>query len=67
MPPALTLLYVSIICFVGASMFAAVERLELNPHLALIFKCAILAAGRAAIAKQLLPWRSYLDGDWDHL
>jgi len=55
MPPALSLLNVSIICFVGASMFAAVERLEPNRRLAIVFKCAILAAGGAAIANQLLP------------
>jgi hypothetical protein len=30
------------------SLFTSVERLELNPCLALIFKCATLAAGGAA-------------------
>ena len=40
---------------VGAFLFAAVERLEPNRRFAIIFKCAILAAGEAVIAKQLLP------------
>jgi hypothetical protein len=48
-------LYVLAICFTGAFLFVAVERLEPNRHFALVFKCAILAAGGAAIASQLLP------------
>jgi hypothetical protein len=32
-----------------------VEWLEPSPRLAIVFKCAILAAGGAAIANQLLP------------
>jgi hypothetical protein len=51
----LALLYVSAIIFVAAFLFAAVEWLEPNRRLAIVFKCAILAAGGAAIAKQLLP------------
>jgi hypothetical protein len=48
-------LYVSIIILVAAILFEAVGRLEPNRRLAIIFKCAILAAGGAVIAKQLLP------------
>jgi hypothetical protein len=55
MTAALTSLYASAIILVAAFLFAAVEWLEPNPRLAIVFKCAILAAGGAAIAKQLLP------------
>lgn len=48
-------LYIAAIILVAALLFAAVERLEPNHRLAIVFKCAILAAGGAAIAKQLLP------------
>jgi hypothetical protein len=48
-------LYIAAIILVAALLFAAVERLEPNYRLAIVFKCAILAAGGAAIAKQLLP------------
>ena len=48
-------LYVSIIILVAAFLFEAVGRLEPNRRLAIVLKCAILAAGGAAIAKQLLP------------
>jgi hypothetical protein len=48
-------LYIAAIILVAAFLFAAVERLEPNHRLAVVFKCAILAAGGAAIAKQLLP------------
>jgi hypothetical protein len=48
-------LYVLAICFVGAFLFVSVERLEPNRRFAVVFKCAILAAGGAAIASQLLP------------
>jgi hypothetical protein len=51
----LAVLYVSTISLVAAFLFAAIEWLEPNRRLAIIFKCAILAAGGAAIAKQLLP------------
>jgi hypothetical protein len=51
----LAFLYISAISYVGAFLFVAVDRLEPSPRLALIVKCAILAAGGAAIAKQLLP------------
>ena len=37
------------------SLFTSVERLETDPRLALIFKCATLAAGGAALANHLLP------------
>jgi hypothetical protein len=55
MTAAIALLYVSAVCFGGAFLFVAVENLEPNRRLALVLKCAILAAGGAAIANQLLP------------
>jgi hypothetical protein len=47
--------YASAIVFVGAFLVVAVDQFEPTPRLAVIFKCAIIAAGGAAIAKQLLP------------
>jgi hypothetical protein len=55
MAAILTSLYVSTIILVAAFLFGAVERLETNRRLAIVLKCAILAAGGAVIAKQLLP------------
>jgi hypothetical protein len=55
MTAILTSLYVSAIILVAAFLFRAVEWLEPNHRLAIVFKCAILAAGGAAIAKKLLP------------
>ena len=55
MTAVLAVMYASAIIFIGAFLFTAVEWLEPNPRLAIVFKCAILAAGGAAIAKQLLP------------
>ena len=55
MTAVLAVLYISAIIFVGAFLFVAVDWLEPNRHLAIVFKCAILAAGGAAIAKHLLP------------
>jgi hypothetical protein len=55
MTTVVALLYVSTICLGGAFLFTAVENLEPNRRLALVLKCAILAAGGAAIANQLLP------------
>jgi hypothetical protein len=52
---ALVLIYTFATIFVGAFLFAAVERIEPNPRLAVIFKIAIIAAGIAAIANQVLP------------
>jgi hypothetical protein len=52
---ALALLHISAICLVGAFLFTAVEWFEPNRRLAIVFKCAILAAGVAAVATQLLP------------
>jgi hypothetical protein len=52
---ALISLCVSAIILVGAFFFKAVEWLEPNRRLAIAFKCAIVAAGGAAIANQLLP------------
>jgi hypothetical protein len=48
-------LYVVIVIFVAALLFEAVGRLEPNRRLAIILKCAILAAGGVVIAKQILP------------
>jgi hypothetical protein len=56
MTAILTSLHVSVIIFVGAFLFAGVERLEPNRRFAIILKCAILAAAGIAIAEQLLPW-----------
>ena len=50
MTAMLTSLHVSLIILVGAFLFAAVDWLELNHRLAIIFKSAILAAGGIAIA-----------------
>jgi hypothetical protein len=55
MTAVLAVLYVSAISIVGAFLFTAVDWLEPDPRLAIIFKCAILAAAGAAIAAQLLP------------
>jgi hypothetical protein len=54
MTAALALLYSSAIIVVGVFLFVAVDWLEPNRRLALVFKCAILAAGGAAIARHLL-------------
>jgi hypothetical protein len=51
----LALLKLSMICFAGAFLFVAVDWLEPNRRLALIFKCAIIAAGGAVIGRLLLP------------
>ena len=55
MTAILTSLYVSTIILVSAFLFKAVEWLEPNRRLAIVFKCALLAAGGTAIANQLLP------------
>jgi hypothetical protein len=55
MTAILTSLDVSLIILVGAFLFAAIDWLEQNRRLAIIFKCAILATGGAAIANQLSP------------
>jgi hypothetical protein len=49
----LVFVYISVISSVGAFLFVAVDRLEPNRRLALVFKCAILAAGAAVIANHL--------------
>ena len=41
---------------IGAFLFVAVDWLEPNRRLAVIFKCALIAAGAAVIANRLLPW-----------
>ena len=48
------LFFTSAIIILGAFLFAAVERLEPNPRIAIILKCAILATGGAVIAEHLL-------------
>jgi hypothetical protein len=55
MTAAIALLYVSAVCFGGAFLFVAVENLKPDRRVAIALKCAILAAGGAAIANQLLP------------
>jgi hypothetical protein len=56
MTAALVLLHISAIIFIGAFLFTAVDWIEPNRRLAIILKCALLAAGGAAIANLLLPW-----------
>ena len=51
---ALTSIYVSAIILVVTFLFVAVDGLEPNNRLAVIFKCAIIAAGGAAIANEVL-------------
>ena len=55
MTAVLAVLYASAIILIAAFLFTAVDWLEPNRRLAIAFKCAILAAGTAAIANQLLP------------
>jgi hypothetical protein len=52
---AVARLYFLAISFTGAFLFVAVEKIEPNRRFALVLKFAILAAGGAAIANQLLP------------
>jgi hypothetical protein len=47
-------LYVGLIIITSVFLLTAVDWLEPNRRLALFFKCALLAAGGAAIANQLL-------------
>jgi hypothetical protein len=47
-------LYICAIIVIGASLFLVVDELEPNPRLAVIFKCAIVAASGGAIASQLM-------------
>ena len=51
-----SLLFIFTICLVTAFLFGPVERVEPNRRIAIVFKCAILAAGGAAIANRLLLW-----------
>jgi hypothetical protein len=46
-------LYILAIIIAPAFLFTAVELLESNPRLAIIFKCTTLAATGAVIAKRL--------------
>jgi hypothetical protein len=55
MTTVLGTLYASAIIFIGAFLFTAVDWLEPNRRLAVVFKLAIIAASAAAIANQLLP------------
>jgi hypothetical protein len=52
---AALLIYTSAITLVGAFLFTAVERLEPNHRLAIVFKCAILAAGGRRIWADQIP------------
>jgi hypothetical protein len=54
MADALAPIYILSISFTGAFLFVAVEKIEPNRRFALL-KCAILAAGGAAVASQLVP------------
>jgi hypothetical protein len=51
----LTSIYALVIILIGAFLFVAVDQFEPNRRLAIIFKCAIIAAAGAAITNQLLP------------
>ena len=55
MTDALAPIYILAISFTGAFLFVAVEKIEPNRRFALLVKCAILAAGGAAVASQLVP------------
>jgi hypothetical protein len=55
MTDALARIYILAISFTGAFLFVAVEKIEPNRRFALLLKCAILAAGGAAVASQLVP------------
>jgi hypothetical protein len=46
-------LYICAIIVIGACLFLAVDGLEPNRRLAVVLKCAILAAGGGAIVNQL--------------
>jgi hypothetical protein len=54
MSTASAFIYVSAIILMGAFLFGAVEWFEPNRRLAIVLKCAILAAGGAVIANKLL-------------
>jgi hypothetical protein len=51
----LAVLFTLAIIIIGVFLFAAVEWFEPNTRIAIILKCAILAAGGAVVAKHLLP------------
>jgi hypothetical protein len=55
MTVALFFVYIFAISYVGAFLFVAVDRLEPDRRLALVFKCAILAGAGAVIANHLPP------------
>jgi hypothetical protein len=50
---ALTFIYATAIIFAGSFLFGAVDWFEPNRRLAIVLKCAILAAAGAAIADKL--------------
>ena len=52
MTDALAPIYILAVSFTGAFLFVAVEKIEPNRRFALLLKCAILAAGGAAVASQ---------------
>jgi hypothetical protein len=52
---ALTSIFASAIILLGAFLFVAVDWLEPDRRLVVVFKIAIVAAGAAAIANHLLP------------
>jgi hypothetical protein len=56
-PPMTTVLavvYAFAVTIIGTFLFTAVDLVEPNRRLAIVFKCALRAAGGAAIANQLL-------------
>jgi hypothetical protein len=55
MTAVLAVMYASAIIFIGAFLFTAVEWLEPNRRFAIVFKCAILAAGGAALPISCCP------------
>ena len=63
MTAVLAVLYISAIILVGAFLFVAVDWLEPNRRLAIVFKCAILAAGGAATRSICSLEKALEDGD----
>ena len=55
MTAVLAILHASAIIFIGAFLVTAVDWLEPNRWVAIVFKCVLLTAGAAAIANQVLP------------
>jgi hypothetical protein len=54
----LALVFIAAIIVIGAFLFASVEWFEPNTRVAVIFKCAIIAARGAVIGKSSVPLKS---------